>query len=498
MRWSRAIAIALSAAALALAAAPAVRAQQGPGGACVLQFESTPTGRLLNVRQPSGAYNSFLGGGVTARCPVQGLTLVADSAEYYGDAKILRLIGSVRYIEPRVTVTSDQLTYWQLEERLRAEGNVVAVLPSGTTMRGPLADYYRAVPPIRSVARMEAPGRPTLSLAQADTSGRPTEPVGVVANNIVMVGDSLVYAGGRVEITRTDLIARGDSAFMDSGREYVRLMREPVIEGRTARPFVLSGNTIDLYSRERALERVIAADSARGTSQDATLSADTLDFRMSGGRMQRVFGFGRGRSRAVSPTYDVSADSLDVLMPEQRLREARGVGGAVAESLPDTARLRVTERDWLRGDTVIARFDTAATSDSSRQPDIRSLTARGSARSYYHLAPRDTTVPGAAINYVVGREITVSFADRTVESVVVSEQVAGVYADPTPPDSGEVLPGNAPAEGGPGTPPVPPVGPLTPPDSVPTGAVPDMPAGRAPIVPTGARALAPARQGEPL
>ena len=43
---------------------------------------------------------------------------------------------------------------------------------------------------------------------------------------------SLVYAGGQVEITRTDAIARGDSAFVDEQRGYARLMRGPQIEGR--------------------------------------------------------------------------------------------------------------------------------------------------------------------------------------------------------------------------------------------------------------------------
>ena len=326
------------------------------------------------------------------------------------------------------------------EERLEAQGNVHALLPSGTTMDGPRMEYFRVAPGIRSVSSMIAPGRPTIKIVQVDSTGKPTEPVTVLANTVTMRGDSTVFASGKVEITRPDVLAKGDSAALDSRSEFARLMQQPSITARGDRPFVLTGTVIDLYGKARAVERVLSRGNAKSVSNDATLTADTLDFRMGDGRLQRVYGWGKSRSRAANPNYDILADSLDVRMPEQRLREVHAVGDAFAQSVPDTTRMHTTEYDWLRGDTVLAYFDSAAkvVNDSASQPAIETLIAVGNARSFYQIAPRDTAAIGPAINYVRGERIDVAFADRTVDSVTIVGQAAGVYADPITPKADSI------------------------------------------------------------
>jgi hypothetical protein len=461
---------ALGPALLSLAyAAAAAAAQQpaAPGGRCELVVQPLP-GRepphWQSVQQPSGQYNTFIGGGARWSCPAQSIEIISDSIEYYGDARLMYLIGNVHYVEPRVKLDAERLTYWMPEERLRAEGNVDATLPSGTRMTGPQAEYFRQVPGIRTLSRMVAPGRPTIRLVERE-AGRPaaatSEPTIVVANTVVMEGDSLVYASGRVEITRPDVFARSDSAAMDSGREWARLTRGPVVEGRGERPFVLTGGVIDLYARQRALQRVLSMAKAKAISDSLTITSDTLDFRMDSSRLERAFAWGKSRARAASPTYDIVADSLDVHMPRQRLREVRALRDAFAQSVPDTTRVRTTQHDWLRGDTIIAYFDTtvlAAPADSGRQPEVRELVAVGNARSFYQVAARDTTASGPAINYVRGRAITVYFTGRAVERVAIREQASGVYIEPT-------IPAARPA------------GPGAPPPAPPSGAAPP-PAGR--------------------
>ncbi|HEY9515376.1 MAG TPA: hypothetical protein VIQ74_06795, partial [Gemmatimonadaceae bacterium] len=407
----------------------------GPGGQCQLEFsarDATSPPRVTSIKQPSGQFNSWIGGGVVARCPAQSSTLTADSAEYFGDRKLLHLIGNVHYTEPRLTLDSRLANYFMAEERLEAEGNVHTVLPSGTTMDGPRMVYYRAVPGVRTMTRMEAPGRPTIKVVQRDSTGKASEPMTVIANTVTMQGDSLVFASGKVRITRPDVVATGDSASLDSQSEFARLMKGPSITARGDRPFVLTGKVIDLYGRSRMVERVFSQGSAKSVSRDATLTADTLDFRMADGRLQRVYGWGKSRARAANPTYDILADSLDVRMPEQRLNEVHAVGDAFAQSVPDTTKLHTTEHDWLRGDTIYAYFDSTsrAAGDSTTQPAIEQLLAVGSARSYYQIAARDTAAIGPAINYVRGSRITVAFANRVVDSVTIAGQAVGVYADP--------------------------------------------------------------------
>lgn len=425
--------------ALALSALAAPRAAaQGPGQRCDLQLENTTNTRLSAVRAASGNYDYFAGGGVLARCAGQAITLRSDSAESYTDRSVLYLIGNVHYVEPRVRVDSRRMTYFRDEERLLAEGDVFAVLPTGTTMRGPQATYYRAVVGIRPRARLEAPGRPQMAIVQLDSAGRRSEPVGLVADRIVAEGDSLVYGSGKVEITRSDLDARSDSAFLDSGREFARLIRQPVIRGKGERPFTLSGEVVDLYSRQRVLQRVVSLRAAKVTSEDLNLASDTIDMRLDANKLQRVYAWGGSQARVTAPDRDMISDSMDVLMPGQRVRQVRAIGNAYAATAPDSARIRSPERDWIRGDTIFAFFDSTATADTASRPRLTELRSNGRASSRYQVASRDGGPTRPAINYVRGRQITVAMREQAVGvgTVTVRDQAAGVFLEPVvAPDS---------------------------------------------------------------
>lgn len=433
-------------AALLASAGSVARAQTAPTQRCVLEFEGSGT-RSNAVRLPSGNYNFFQGGGVTYRCKGQDVTLIADSAEYYADANVLILIDNVHYREPRVRVNSRRMTYWRLEDRLLAEGDVDAMLPSGTTLRGPQVEYWRPIPGVRPQSRMVATGRPRMQLVErspgAAADARSPEPVLVVANQLVMQADSLVYASGKVEISRPDMMASGDSAFMDRGTEFARLMRDPVIDGRRGRPFTLRGRVIDVFSRQRRLERVLAYTSAKATSDNLDLASDTIDLRVANDRMQRAYAWGPSRARVVSPERSIVADSLDVLMPEQRMREVRAVGRAFAETRPDSVKLTSTERDWLRGDTIVAHFDSTA-ADTTKRPGIRLLVAHGEASSFYQV-PGETPAATPSLNYVRGRVITVRFEQQQVQTVTVLEQAVGLYLEPKPPPAPAPAPAQTPS-----------------------------------------------------
>jgi lipopolysaccharide export system protein LptA len=423
--------VASSALALTLAAPLAAQAPRE----CLLDYES-PTGntRTNAVELPSHRYNVFQGGGITYHCRGQDNTIIADSSEYYGDQSILFLIGNVHYRETRAKVDSDRMTYYQLEDRLRAEGNVNVVLQSGTTMKGPAVDYYRATA-TRPQATAIATGHPTMRIIEKNSAGRPSEPIDVVANQITSEGDNQVFATGSVEITRPDVIAKGDSAFMDSRREIARLMKSPSVRSRRDKPFTLTGGVIVLYTRERVLQRVLATPDGHILSQDLELVSDSIDLRMSNDRLDRVMAWGPKRAHAISPDREIIADSIDAIMPAQRLREVRAVRNAYANSVPDTAHVISTERDWMKGDVIVAEFDSVAVSDTASKPQPKRIVATGNASSYYQLAA-DTRIKSAPnINYVKGKAITVQFENREVRTVDVFEQASGVYIEPTRADA---------------------------------------------------------------
>lgn len=438
MSLRRLTAMSLSAVAMISGAAASARAQQVQARQCLLQYESSSGNTRTNaIKLPSERYNVFQGGGVTYHCEGQDNTLVADSAEYYGDNALLYMIGNVHYSENRARVDSDRMTYFQLEDRLKAEGNVNVRTQSGTTIKGPVIDYYRATT-ARPLARTIASQRPHMSIIQkpAATDKQPPVPTEVDATTIVAEGDNLVYASGNVVIARPDLVAKSDSAFLDGTREFARLMRTPSVENRgKGRPFTLTGGVIDLYSKNKLLERVVATPTGHVLSQDLELLADSVDLRVKENQLQEVMAWGsKSRAKSLSPDREVTADSIDAIMPGQRLKEVRAIGKAYANSAPDTAHIISSARDWMRGDSIIAEFDSAATGDTTSRPQPKRILAKGSASSYYQMAGsggKTKTVPN--VNYVRGRIITVLFADRAVSKVDVTDKASGVYLEPVAP-----------------------------------------------------------------
>jgi len=401
---------------------------------CQLDFPNTPETRVQIVQDPATKRNNtFVGGGVVAKCVGQDVTLYADSAELYDTIKLYYLFGNVHYREPRVNIDADKVTYFLSDERILAEQNVRATLPSGSSMLGPQAEYLRPVAPIRQVARLNAAQRPTFTLVQKDSAGKQLDPAKLLADRVSVIDDTVYYAGGNVDITRPDLHATSDSAYMNESRQYGRLLKRPQIEGRgerQERQFILRGKAIDLFSKNRLLERVLSVDSAEAVSGDLDLKSDTIDLRITDNKLSRAQSWGPTRARAVSPERTIIADSLDVHMPNQRVKEVHAIRSAYAETVPDSTKLKSEQRDWLRGDTIVASFDSALTADTSSKPRIRELFANGNASSFYQIPSNKGVTEPPSINYVRGRVITVSFANDEVQSVIVEDQAAGIFAEP--------------------------------------------------------------------
>ena len=412
-----------------IGSASAVEAQTRPTP-CTLVPQ--PTTRLTLDSLPGFGQVVFIGGGVIFKCPSRGITMRGDSAERYLDHD--QLVGNAVYDEPRFHVTSNFLTYLPGDEKVVAAGDVHATLPSGSTLVGPVAEYQRPVPRLRPHERMIANSRPTISIVEKDSLGRPTPPTGVVANFVYMDGDSLIYASGQVVITRPEISATADSAFIDEGHETMRLMRTPRLKGTKDRPFTLTGEVIDLFSRNRKLQRVLANANATAVSDSMTLKSDTIDLRIRNDLLDHAYAWGKkSRARAISPSQNLLADSLDVAMPGQRVQLVRALRRALAEGKPDSVRFRAEAPDtldWLQGDTIVAHFDSVPVKDTSKTPKVKQLLASGHASSLYHMAPSDSAERRPAINHVTARIITIDFDQQKVATVTTVDSVNGIYIEP--------------------------------------------------------------------
>jgi hypothetical protein len=186
---------------------------------------------------------------------------------------------------------------------------------------------------------------------------------------------------------------------------------------------------IDVYSRNRQLERVVATPNGHALSQDLELVADTVDLRIQNNQLQRVMAWGKSRARAVSPEREITADSIDAIMPGQRVREVRALRNAYAESNPDSGVVS-TQRDWMRGDTIVARFDSLVGTDTATRPRVREIVAEGNARSFYQMKNSKGPQAQPTVNYVRGRIIDILFEDRKVATVTVTDKATGVMIEP--------------------------------------------------------------------
>lgn len=408
------------------------------GGDCDLQFRGVVangvvTTHILTVPASPGRSNYFAGGGVDAYCANTDQRVTSDSAEQYADQRLLYLVGRVHYTEKRVELTADRVTYYMGEERLVAEGNVHGRTSTGTRFSGPRAVYLRAKPGLRERSRLDAGGRPDtwISGADAGTEGPQPDSTHVLADSIISDNDSLVFAIGKVDLRRSDLVATADSAFVDQGREFVALRRSPTVTGTGTDTFTLEGAEIDVYSRHRQAERVRSSGEARAANGDIMLTADSIDLRIADQKLARAIAWGPGRALAKQPGREIRADSIDVAMPAQVLRSIVAVRRARAESVPDTAKVGTRKRDWLAGDTIIAAFDTTARKDSAAV--VRTIIARGGARSWQQSARDNAALPDSTpvINYVTGQLITADFTpDRSLDRVRVTGQVSGLIVQP--------------------------------------------------------------------
>ncbi|MES2522174.1 MAG: hypothetical protein V4617_05700 [Gemmatimonadota bacterium] len=411
----------------------AARAGRAPASRqCVLSFiESPPESRLSFNRLGDGTSNTFIGGGFVGRCEGENTRIRGDSAEQFQSAGIVNMYGNVRYDEPgRVNLTAAHATYYTSQQLIVADGDVVATQQkSGSTFRGPRIEYYRPLAGVRVAPRLIAAGRPTVTVIERDSSGKPGAPVTIVANTLQDEADSLLFAWGNVDIRRNQLTGKSDSASYDKVRERARLIRTAsVVNTDTAQAFRLVGDTIDMFSRQRALERVLALHKATASNADFNMASERIDLMLVDQKIDRAYASGQGRSTASTPQQDLAADSIAIVLPGQRVQELRAVGAAVATGVPDTLKIKSEERDVLRGDTVIARFDTARVAgDTARRTNIRQIQALGNASSFFQIASKSGPTAPPDANYLRAKRIVIAFDSGTVRTVEADSSATGFF-----------------------------------------------------------------------
>jgi len=374
----------------------------------------------------------FASGGVRLRCAGQAVTMETDSvlAHPSGDVEFH---GYMRYRDTTVAIDAQRAYYRKATETWEARGNVVVRdLETGSTLRGPVVDYFRAAAGMRDSSEVYATGRPRVEYydVSADSvPGSSREPYIIVSDRLRSRGKGLMWAGGRVTVDRSDIAARGDSLMLDTGTgDAGTLLGEPVFRGLGSDSFDLRGNRIDFRLARRRVTYVRAAGQGKLARADWRLAADTISSDVNDGKVQHMVAWGRSlRPDVTSDRYAVKADSVEFDTPEEVLTQIRAFGKAWVSSLPDSVG---READWMSGDTVLAEFTRR--SDDSTRSALSRLAAKHDARSYRQTAAREAG-KAPSLAYVTGDAITVFMkpgGEEEVDRVEVAGRVEGVQLDP--------------------------------------------------------------------
>ena len=415
----------------ALALLAALAARLAAQGRCTFQIDNVDRQGSV-VETPNGT-NYFAGGNVRLSCRGSQITMQSDSVAAYG-GNIVRFIGHVKYRDSTLTMDADNGVYYKAGEKWEARGHVTTEnLLTGSSLTGPSLDYYRVVKGVRDTLEMYATGRPKITYNTADSAGRPAEPYIIVGDRVRFKGSDRIYAGGKVTIDRSDFAARGDSLRLDTGAgsDGTLIGGPPILRGLGPDSFSVAGNRIDLKLERRELTYLLARGNGHAVSRDWDLVADTIGLDVNNRKLEQTLAWGKkSRPVATSPAYARKADSLALDTPAQRLTEVRGFGSAW---LGGTVNQAIKDRDWMRGDTIVAHFTPVDSAGKTRSRLAR-IDARHGAQSY-HIDANAKLSTRPSINYARGDAITVTMrnGDSTgVDRVDVRGKVDGVQLEASP------------------------------------------------------------------
>lgn len=374
--------------------------------------------------------------------------------------------------------------------------------PGADSSSTPTPDSSNAAAPNSSRAVMQdsanSPAPDSGSGEAGDAAAAAQVPYEIDADHFVLEGRRIFTARNDVFVARDSLAIRGDTLIYDLQRGVMTVEGNARVEEQdfeltapwlTAQPheggdMVLAGGGAQLTGQSMlmlapairvflaqgvahrllALRRPPAEDEAELTETDmAGLSPGDQ------ARLQDLFerqasardeaGGDDVQPSVSTAAFSLWADSIEVVAPGQALDVVNAVGAARAETHANQAvqgwnAPDIAASDWMTGDTIVARFVPGAAPAPGEPPAARleTLTASGSAVSFYRLAPADTleadeaaeAAPPPALHYVAGDRITVLLEGGEVVEMDVEGQTVGHHWEPAPPAEDTIPPDTVP------------------------------------------------------
>ncbi len=362
----------------------------------------------------------------------------------------LLLIGNVDYADSTKTLTSQFVQYEGRIGRIVADGpTVVTDRKTGSILNAPNGLIYQRVTKDNPQPRIEViRGRPQLTLLEEPRPEQKPDTTNIISDRMEITGENLFRGWGSVVIKRGELDATGGQAVFDDSLGIMDLWGIARIKGER---YDVRGDSIHAQVEGDLFREVRVFRNARIDNEDLVVEGHRLNIAFDSGAVSRLIAQGgkagrEGKSAtATTPDFVLTADSIDAVAPKQTLERVTAVGNAMGTRQPDSLDLKLPEliqRDWLRGDTVIAHFvdapdsirAKAAKSDSSVNRVLDRLIAVGSgaapATSTYRMRAENDTTNQIEVGYLVARRITALFKDGGIHDMDAQGQIRGVYLQP--------------------------------------------------------------------
>jgi len=431
-----------------LAAGPSAHAQAA-GGGCVLEDNPTRQFSVSNRGMPS---ESWFVTEAVFNCP-DGRRIVAQTATYSKAAGQYTLNGAVEVEDADRTLTSEFAQYFIDSGQVHARtGVVLREKRNGSLIMSELLDIYQETPE-REALVIATGGRPRAILFQQDSiTGALSDSTTLDAREIRIEGEQSFRGTGSAVLRRDSLTATGDAIEFSQEAGQLDVMGGAHVDLPSQD---LRGDTIvATLDDQDQIDAVLARHAASLVAEDLNVSAPAIRLLFENGGVERLVamrwepppGMEPGpRPHVESEAFTLDADSIDVLAPGQQITSAIAIGNARGERvIPDSLRVLLPEAepdvlallssDWMRGDTVRARFapNPAAETDTTAAATImEQLAAHGNqAQSMYSI--RDEGDPAAMLsfNYLLSSYIEVNFLDGLVSTVSAAGDAKGIYLQP--------------------------------------------------------------------
>ncbi|MCG8468095.1 MAG: hypothetical protein MJB57_07765 [Gemmatimonadetes bacterium] len=329
------------------------------GGNCTLTWASlTPETFGTAVRDGPTAHTTYVSGRMLWTCGTA--TMEADSAVKYDRLRRVDLIGNVSYQDSIRTLRSRLLTYFEIDDLVVADDDVVLVrLVDGSRLTGPHVEFLRAVTGVDE--QTTATGRPHMTFyPESEDDAESQEPFEIDADRAHFAGEDEARFHGDVVLERSDIRAEADSAYLTRHDGVGVMWGDPWFEAEEVR---LEGDTIRFRSEDEELREVHAEGSGFASGEQFEIRSELIDIALEAEEIEEVWSHGEGISEALSGAHLLYGDSLRFVMRRSEIDTVYAVGDAVGIQGDSTA-----AADGLRG---------VPTPDPSAAPNPIDPTAMG-------------------------------------------------------------------------------------------------------------------------